>query len=121
MNSVFMTNGNLVNLLIANGMIVALLYILKSEWGFHFEASKQITYERIELITPEHRELLLEDLRQRTGLPVKRVQIGRISFLRDTAQLRIFYDDSLGGSFFDQAEDLNGSYAYDEDVYYEAK
>ena len=76
----------------ANGLIVTLLYALENEWGFHFEDSNKIIYEKINLITPANRQLLLADLRQRTGLPVKRVEIGRIDFLHDTAELRIFYD-----------------------------
>jgi hypothetical protein len=88
-----MSNGDVMKLLAANGMIVALLYVLEKEWGFHFEASKKITYEKIDLITPANRDYLLADLRQRTGLPIKRVEIGRLNFLRDTAELKIFYDE----------------------------
>ena len=93
MNSVQMTAGNLAALLLANGFVVALLYVLEKEWGFHFEASKKIIYERIELITPANTEALLADLRQRTGLPVKRVTVGRIDFSRDTAEIMIHYDE----------------------------
>lgn len=93
MNSVQMTAGNLAALLVANGFVVALLYVLEKEWGFHFEASKKIIYERIELITPANTEALLADLRQRTGLPVKRVTVGRIDFSRDTAEIMIHYDE----------------------------
>lgn len=93
MNSILMSNGDLMKLLAANGMIVALLYILEKEWGFHFESSKKITYEKIDLITPVNQDELLVDLRQRTGLPIKRVEIGRLNFLRDTAELKIYYDE----------------------------
>jgi len=93
MNSILMSNGDLMKLLVANGVIVALLYMLEKEWGFHFEASKKITYEKIELITPANRDYLLADLRQRTGLPVKRAEVGRLDFLRDAAEIRIHYDE----------------------------
>jgi hypothetical protein len=93
MNSIFMSNGDLIKLLAANGVIVTLLYVLEKEWGFHFESGKKITYEKIDLITPANRDYLLADLRQRTGLPIKRVEIGRLNFLRDTAELKIFYDE----------------------------
>ena len=48
------------------------------------------------IITPARREQRLADLRQRTGLPVKRVEIGRINFLNDTAALRVFYAEPAG-------------------------
>lgn len=92
MNSALVSTADFDKLLVANGIIVVLLYALENEWGFHFEASNKITYEKINLITPANRQLLLADLRQRTGLPVKRVEVGRIDFLHDTAELRIFYD-----------------------------
>jgi hypothetical protein len=93
MNSILMSNGQLMKLLMTNGMIVALLYVLEKEWGFHFEVSKKITYEKIDLITPANRDYLLADLRQRTGLLVKRAEVGRLDFLRDTAEIRIYYDE----------------------------
>jgi hypothetical protein len=93
MNSFLRSTDDLVKLLIANGTVIALLYVLEREWGFKFEASKRVIYEMIELITPANRELLLADLRKRTGLPVKRAEVVRIDFLRDTAELKIFYDE----------------------------
>lgn len=80
-------------LLLANSAILAILFILEKEWGFSYEASKKITYERIELIKPENRELLLTDLRRRTGLSIKNLRIGQVNFLRDTAEIYIYYDE----------------------------
>jgi hypothetical protein len=98
MNSVLISDGDFMKLLVANGVIVLLLYVLEKEWGFHFEASKKITYEMIDLITPANRERLLADLRERTGLPVKRAEVGRIDFLRDIAEIKIYYDEPQDGA-----------------------
>lgn len=92
MNAVLMPSGAVAQLLLANGAVVALLYVLERGWGFRFEASNQIIYERIDLIVPERRAELLADLRQRTGLPATRVTIGRVDFLRDSAEITLFYD-----------------------------
>ncbi len=93
MNSVLMAAGSFAELLAANGFVVALLLVLEKGWGFHYEASKKITYERIELITPANGEALLSYLRQRTGLPIKRVAVGRIDFSRDVAEIVVYYDE----------------------------
>lgn len=93
MNSVLMSTGDFVQVLIANVVIIGVLFVLEREWGFRFEVSKRLTYERIELIVPAQREQLLADLRARTGLPITRVEVGRIDFSRDTAELRVFYDE----------------------------
>lgn len=93
MNSVLVSNGDFAKLPVANGTIVVLLYVLEKGWGFQFEASKKIAYEKIDLITPDNRDLLLADLRERTGLAVKRVEIGRIDFLCDSTEIKIYYDE----------------------------
>ena len=61
-------------------------------------ASKLVLYDRIELITPERQEELLEDLRKRTGLNITKVKVGSIDFLKDTAILKIEYENDGGGS-----------------------
>jgi len=80
-------------LIIANLSVILSLFILENGWGFAFESSKTITYEKINLIKPENRALLLEDLEERTGLIIKRLEIGKINFLRDTASIRVYYDN----------------------------
>jgi hypothetical protein len=34
----------------------------------------------------------LRDLQERTGLPIKRIEIGELNFLRDTAENFIYHD-----------------------------
>ncbi len=93
LNSVMMRDQRWDILGAVNATVVVILFVLEHEWGFHFESSQLIRYERIELIKPEHHCALLEDLRQRTGLPINRVEIGRVNFLNDSAELRIFFDE----------------------------
>ena len=106
-------------LLFANGAVLVVLYLLEKEWGFQFENAKTITYEKIDLIKPENRHLLIEDLAERTGLAIKRIEIGRINFLRDSAQIRVYYDvqnNTPNGEAFrhlpDNALPLPGESAY---------
>ena len=93
MNSLVMRENVWGILLAVNAVVAGVLFVLEREWGFHFESSQSIRYDRIELITPQNQTLLLQDLRLRTGLPIKRVAIGRLNFLNDTAELRVFYDE----------------------------
>ncbi len=112
-NSGLLTSSGWDVLLVANGAIVGVLYVLEQGWGFHYEQSQRIAYERIELIRPENHDLLLADLRERTGLPVKRVEIGHINFLKDSADLKIYYDGAAQHGW----DDEQGLYLiYDEDT-----
>jgi hypothetical protein len=81
-------------LLFANLIILACTYFLEYKSKLSHENFKQVTYEKIELIKPSRKEELLEDLRQRTGLPIQRVEIISIDFLRDTAYLNVFYQSA---------------------------
>lgn len=92
MNALFVSKTNLIELVFINLIVVVILYAVEKEWGLYYEENKTIEYEKIELIKPNNYTLLLEDLRERTGLDVKRCEVGRIDFLRDTAELKIYYD-----------------------------
>ena len=92
MNATAATGDHWVKLLIGNLSVILLLAILENGWGFEFESSKTINYEKINLIRPENHALLMKDLEERTGLSIKRLEIGRINFLRDTARIKVYYD-----------------------------
>jgi hypothetical protein len=57
--------------------------------------SKNIIYERIDLIKSERRLEMIQDLRERTGLDIVKIQIGKIDFLRDVATVTIFFKADL--------------------------
>tara|TARA_B100000965_G_C19350876_1_gene651753 strand:- start:103 stop:744 length:642 start_codon:yes stop_codon:yes gene_type:complete len=78
-------------LLFANFLIVAVTYGLERIWLLRHETRKNIIYEKIDLIGPDKRKELLQDLKTRTGIDVVRVEIRRVDFLKDIAYLRIFY------------------------------
>jgi len=53
-------------------------------------------YEKIDLIHEDKRELMIADLRERTGLNVTKVDIQEINYLRDTVKAKIYYTDESG-------------------------
>ena len=83
-------------LVFANLLIVFVTFGMERLWLLKHETRKNITYEKIDLIVPEKRKELMKDLRNRTGIDIIRIEIRRIDFLRDIANIRIFYyeDDS---------------------------
>jgi hypothetical protein len=93
MNSVLISNNDMAKLAASNLLVMAVLFVLEKGWGFRFEESKNLTYDRIDLVTPARREELIADLKARTGLDVTEVEVRRIDLLRDTAELTITYSD----------------------------
>jgi hypothetical protein len=93
MNSIGVSGTAWPQLVAANLAVLAIMWVLEREWGFHYESTRRIVYEKIELIRPDRREELVADLEARTGVKVKQIIIGKVNFMRDTANLTIYYDD----------------------------
>lgn len=73
------------------GVIFLSTLLLDGNLFFRRTFTKDVEYENIELIKPQNYQLLLQDLRNRTGLNIQRLSILKINFLRDTALIRIYY------------------------------
>ena len=106
-NSLASKKVSIAELLFTDGMILLMTFALERIWLTRHEAMKELVYERIDLIKPENRESLYADLKQRLGVKVSRVEIGRIDLLRDIAQLRVFYydDEQDHGTFVEMRGD----------------
>ena len=79
-------------ILLANGIITIITYLIDRVWFSTIEQTKTILYEKIELIKPENEQELIEDLKKRTGLQIVAVKVDKVDFLRDTAQIKIYYN-----------------------------
>ena len=83
--------GALLVTLLSNLLVVALIWVLESEKLLHHTSTKLVLYDRIDLIVPERRAELIEDLEKRVGVKVDNVEIGHVDFLRDAAFIKVFY------------------------------
>lgn len=92
-NALADTKTSVAEVLFTNFVIIAITFCMEKMWLLKHELSKIVIYEKIELIKPENHTLLLNDLKERTGIKnIKRVEIGKIDFLKDTCRLQIFFD-----------------------------
>lgn len=78
-------------LAVLNGLIVAVALLLETRWILPLYDEREVEYEKIENIRPTNKALLVDDLKARTGLEVVDVEVVSISFLKDTAMLRLHY------------------------------
>jgi len=85
------SKGNWDELALLMFIIIVITYLLESNVLIKKEVSKIIMYENIELIKPENKSLLIADLEKRMGVKINQVTIGKIDFLRDSAQIHVFY------------------------------
>jgi Domain of unknown function (DUF4956) len=85
------SKGGWDELALLNGIILLLTFLLESNWLIKKEFTKMIQYEKIELILPEKRQELIQDLKNRTGLNIHRVEIQEIDFLKDATRMTVYY------------------------------
>ncbi len=83
---------NTLELVLINLAICVTAYFSESSYLLPQLTEKTVHYEKIENIKPENCELLLADLKIRTGIiDIERVEVVIIDFLHDSAELKIFY------------------------------
>ncbi len=95
-NSLANSKVSYAELLYTNVGMLLVTYLLEKVFLLKHETKREINYENVELIKPEHRAELIEDLEKRTGLKIIRVEIGRIDYLRDSARIFIFFFEKDG-------------------------
>jgi hypothetical protein len=76
-----------------NAVVLLITYLLESNIFMKKESVKTILYENIEMIREGKQDELMADLKLRTGFNVHRYSIHKIDFLKDAAQIKIYYYD----------------------------
>lgn len=78
-------------LVFMNLLVIVLALVLETRVLLPRHSEREVEYEKIENVHRDRRELLIADLRERTGLDVFRVDVVSVSYLRDTAMLRMHF------------------------------
>jgi hypothetical protein len=93
-NALADADTSVAEILFTNLAVIVATYGLEKVWLLRHESSKIVLYEKINMIKPENHEELIKDLQERTGIKkIKRVDVGKIDFLRDTCLLTVFYEE----------------------------
>ena len=74
-----------------NVIIVGSVCLLEASSFSRREESRQVLYDRLDLLGAATQSQLIEDLRARTRLPVERCVIGDVDLLRDSACITVYY------------------------------
>jgi hypothetical protein len=91
LNSLATIKDGFMLLLVCNSVIVVLTFLLENLNFLNNENYKEIIYDRVELVKPENRDELIQDLKARTGLPIHKVDIISLNYLKDTALVKAYY------------------------------
>jgi len=88
-----------------NIIVLVFVFILENWWLINNESSKTIIYEKIENIKPALANELKRDLEERTGLVINRVQVGKVDFLKDVAEIKIYFNNDNQEDISNLSED----------------
>jgi hypothetical protein len=82
----------LIEVIVVNLIFILITWILESIkiWKKQID-TRDILYDRIDLISPDKYEELKKDLSLRTGLNIQRVEIESIDFTKNSVKLKIYY------------------------------
>jgi hypothetical protein len=87
------SKGGWDELLVLNLIVIVFTYIMENKYIMKHEVSKLVNYDNIEMIKPENSEALKKDLEKRMGVSINHFTIIKIDFIRDIAQLIVYYNE----------------------------
>jgi len=86
-----------IELLFANVTIVLLTFLLERHWVNNLPdnglSSKTVVYNDMEMIKPENHQALIDDLAQKTGLSIVSCKIGRLNFVENRVNVKLYYKE----------------------------
>ncbi|WP_372755556.1 DUF4956 domain-containing protein [Labilibaculum sp.] len=92
MNALSNKKVSYAELLLTNSLIIGGLWFLEKRLMLKQEKSIKLIYEKIENVQKENQNDLVSDLEKRTGIQINRYEIEKIDFLRDVAEITLFYN-----------------------------
>jgi len=91
MNALAPLSMDLFDVALGNGLLWAIAFVLERLLFVEHFVTKRVVYDRVELLQEGRREELIEDLSQRIGEKVERMEIGNVDLLRETAIIKVSY------------------------------
>jgi hypothetical protein len=92
-NSLKLVKFPLLGVLIINIIIVLAAYLLEEFVLKYKIETHEIIYDKLDLLKPEKKEKLLQDVSLKTGKEISKIKIRRINYKRKRALLDIYYKE----------------------------
>ncbi len=91
------SGGSIWQIILICVIILSITFLMEGSWLMKREYSKVIHYDNIALLHEDKKPALIEDLKLRTGLDIKRVTIDEIDYLKDAGTVTVIYVDKNNG------------------------
>lgn len=83
-------------LLTTNIIFIVVAWVMERSNLIDVTHCKLVTYDKINMITPDKYDEMMEDLKKRTGLDIVKFEIGSINFLKDVCFVKVYYKTEDG-------------------------
>lgn len=83
--------GSYIEIIGLNAIIIGAVFIVDGNKLMRNQKTKTIEYNSLEHIQPDQHNVLIEDLRKRTGLDIQKISIEDIDFGRNKVIIRIYF------------------------------
>lgn len=92
MNALSNKKVSYAELILTNSLIIGGLWFLEKRLMLKQEKSIKMIYEKIENVQKDNHADLVADLETRTGIHINRYEIEKIDFLKDVAEITLYYN-----------------------------
>ena len=82
-----------IEIFVTNIIVLGVIALVEKVWFKNRVSTKRIRFERIDIITPEHRVELTEILEKRLGVIIKDLEVGDVDYLTDTTKIKIYFHE----------------------------
>ena len=76
----------------ANSMVILALFLIERSWVYSIQKRKVLLWNDLKYIKPQDEHLLMNELKQCTGLAITKLEVGDVNFARETVKIKITYD-----------------------------
>lgn len=83
--------GTYVEIVSLNAMIIGAVYVVDGNRLMRNQKIKTLEFDKLDNIRPDRQELLMAELRELTGLDIKKLTIEHIDFVKSRVVVKIYY------------------------------
>jgi hypothetical protein len=83
--------GTYLEIIVLNLLIILVVFIIDGNRIIRNEKTKLVEYNSLENVQPQNHHLLIAELKEKTGLDIKRILIEEIDFTKSKLMIRVWF------------------------------
>jgi hypothetical protein len=88
------STGSFFEHIVLAGFVLLMTYLLEKGFVAKRRSKMTVMFEKPELVHPDRKKELIDELEKRTGLKIFQVEVGDIDYLKDSVILQVHYEEA---------------------------